>query len=43
MLHRAPNVIVIPGTTTRAHLEENFAALSIRLSDEDFASLSTNS
>ena len=25
LLHRAPNIILIPGTTTIAHLEENTA------------------
>ncbi|MEA3208330.1 MAG: pyridoxine 4-dehydrogenase [Chthoniobacter sp.] len=40
LLRRAPNVIVIPGTTSLAHLEENVAAASLALSDEDFAMLS---
>ena len=40
MLHRAPNVIVIPDTTTLAHLEENIAATGITLGDEDFSSIS---
>ncbi len=40
LLHRAPNIIVIPGTTTIAHLEENVAAAQIILSDADFAALS---
>ena len=43
MLRRGPNVIVIPGTTTLAHLEENVAATSIDLSDEDFRCLSNPS
>lgn len=34
LLHRAPNVIPIPGTTSIAHLEENVAAASIPLTDE---------
>ena len=29
LLHRAPNIILIPGTTTIAHLEENIAAASL--------------
>jgi aryl-alcohol dehydrogenase-like predicted oxidoreductase len=39
MLHRAPNIILIPGTTTIAHVEENIAAASIRLSAEEFSAL----
>ncbi|MBW4550789.1 MAG: aldo/keto reductase [Aphanocapsa sp. GSE-SYN-MK-11-07L] len=35
MLHRASNIIVIPGTTTISHLEENFAAASIALTTDD--------
>jgi aryl-alcohol dehydrogenase-like predicted oxidoreductase len=32
LLHRAPNIIVIPGTTSIAHLEENVAAADLQLS-----------
>ncbi len=39
MLHRAPNIILIPGTTTIAHLEENVAAAALKLSDEEFMML----
>lgn len=35
MLHRASNIILIPGTTTISHLEENFAAASITLTTDD--------
>ncbi|MGD2182109.1 aldo/keto reductase [Lusitaniella coriacea] len=35
LLHYAPNTILIPGTTTIAHLEENMAAISIALTDEE--------
>jgi pyridoxine 4-dehydrogenase len=35
MLHRAFNIIVIPGTTTISHLEENIAAASIVLTTDD--------
>ena len=35
LLHRAPNIILIPGTTTIAHLEENMVASSITLSSEE--------
>lgn len=42
MLHRAPNIILIPGTTTIAHVEENIAAASIRLTEEEFEALSAS-
>lgn len=35
LLHRAPNIILIPGTTTISHLEENMAASSITLTNEE--------
>ena len=31
LLHRAPNIIAIPGTTSIAHLEENVAAANLQL------------
>ncbi len=43
MLRHAPNVIVIPGTTSVAHFEENIAATKITLSDEDCHCLSNPS
>lgn len=39
MLHRAPNIILIPGTTTIAHLEENMAAASIKLTVNEIKAL----
>ena len=39
LLHRAPNIILIPGTTTIAHLEENMAASSISLTTDEISSL----
>ncbi|MBD2102474.1 aldo/keto reductase [Leptolyngbya sp. FACHB-261] len=36
LLHRAPNTVLIPGTTTIAHLEENIAATSIQLTVNEF-------
>ncbi|MEM6612178.1 MAG: aldo/keto reductase [Cyanobacteria bacterium P01_C01_bin.72] len=39
LLHRAPNIILIPGTTTIAHLEENMAAGSISLTSEEISML----
>jgi pyridoxine 4-dehydrogenase len=39
LLHRSPVMLPIPGTSSRAHLEENIAAASLPLSAEDFAQL----
>ncbi|MEM8830912.1 MAG: aldo/keto reductase [Cyanobacteria bacterium P01_G01_bin.19] len=39
LLHYAPNIILIPGTTNIAHLEENNAASSIQLTEEEIDSL----
>lgn len=39
LLNRADIVLPIPGTTSIAHLEENVAAASLRLSDEDIDAL----
>ena len=39
LLHRAPNIVLIPGTTTIAHLEDNIKAASISLSKEEVAQL----
>ncbi|WP_292933631.1 oxidoreductase [Novosphingobium sp. PASSN1] len=39
LLHRAPNVLLIPGTSSRAHLRENLAAARIMLSPKDMAAL----
>jgi pyridoxine 4-dehydrogenase len=40
LLHRAPNIIVIPGTTSIQHLEENVAAADLTLTEEDLKTLS---
>lgn len=40
LLKRSPVILPIPGTSTVAHLEENIAAASIRLTDEEFTRLS---
>jgi len=37
LLHRSPNIIPIPGTTSIAHLEENMAAGWLHLSDDQLA------
>ncbi len=39
LLHRAPHVLPIPGTTSAAHLAENVRALDLRLTDEQFTHL----
>jgi pyridoxine 4-dehydrogenase len=39
MLKRSPVMLPIPGTSKVAHLEENVAAVNVKLSDEDFARL----
>ncbi len=38
-LHRGPHVLAIPGTTNPAHLAENIAAATLRLTDEELAVL----
>ncbi|MGK7950635.1 MAG: aldo/keto reductase [Xenococcaceae cyanobacterium] len=39
LLHYAPNIILIPGTTTIVHLEENIAVASITLTSEEINQL----
>lgn len=39
LLRRSPATLPIPGTSSMEHLEENVAAASIELSDEDLAAL----
>ena len=39
LLRRSPVMLPIPGTSRRAHLEENTAAASIALTPDDMASL----
>jgi aryl-alcohol dehydrogenase-like predicted oxidoreductase len=39
LLRRSPNVLLIPGTSSLAHLRENLASASLVLSDEDLATL----
>jgi pyridoxine 4-dehydrogenase len=40
LLRRSPVMLPIPGTSKVAHLEENVAAASISLTDEEFAAMS---
>ena len=39
LLRRSPNVLLIPGTSSVAHLRENFAAAALQLSDQEVAAL----
>ncbi|NNG39106.1 oxidoreductase [Flexivirga sp. ID2601S] len=39
LLQQADNVLLIPGTSSVAHLEENIAAAQVRLTDADIAEL----
>jgi aryl-alcohol dehydrogenase-like predicted oxidoreductase len=39
LLQRAPNILLIPGTSSLDHLAENLAAADLRLSPEDLAEL----
>jgi pyridoxine 4-dehydrogenase len=39
LLHRSPCVLPIPGTSSLAHFDENWAARTIELSDAEFAAL----
>jgi aryl-alcohol dehydrogenase-like predicted oxidoreductase len=41
LLHRSPNVLLIPGTSSVAHLRENIAAASLVLPTEILANLDT--
>lgn len=40
LLHRSPNILLIPGTRSIAHLKENMAAADIRLTAQEFEALS---
>jgi aryl-alcohol dehydrogenase-like predicted oxidoreductase len=40
LLHRSPLMLPIPGTSSIEHLEQNVAAASLRLADEDYRKLS---
>ncbi|KXK63892.1 oxidoreductase [Micromonospora rosaria] len=39
LLHRSPNILLIPGTSSAAHLRENIAGAGLSLSPEDLAEL----
>jgi aryl-alcohol dehydrogenase-like predicted oxidoreductase len=39
LLHRSPNILLIPGTSSVAHLRENVAGAALSLSENDLAEL----
>jgi pyridoxine 4-dehydrogenase len=39
LLQRSPNVLLIPGTSSVAHLHENAAGAGLRLAEADLAGL----
>jgi len=41
LLQRSPNILLIPGTSSRAHLRENIAAATLTLPPEIVRSLNT--
>lgn len=40
LLKRSPNILLIPGTSSPAHLQENMEAVQVQLNDEEYALLS---
>lgn len=41
LLHHSPNILLIPGTSKVKHLEDNYKALLVSLSEEDMIELDT--
>jgi pyridoxine 4-dehydrogenase len=41
LLHRAPNILPIPGTTSIAHLEENVAAAKLSPTQDQLLQLAS--
>jgi pyridoxine 4-dehydrogenase len=39
LLHRSPNILLIPGTSSVQHLRENLKAGELEISKEDFVEL----
>ncbi len=39
LLHRSPNILLIPGTSSRQHLRENVASATVTLTTEDLVAL----
>jgi aryl-alcohol dehydrogenase-like predicted oxidoreductase len=42
LLHRAPVILPIPGTSSVAHLEENIGAASLKLNDEEWQTIESS-
>jgi aryl-alcohol dehydrogenase-like predicted oxidoreductase len=41
LLHRSPNVLLIPGTSSLAHLRENVTGAALPLSQDDLTELNS--
>jgi aryl-alcohol dehydrogenase-like predicted oxidoreductase len=41
LLHRSPNIVLIPGTSSCKHLRENLKAASLQISSEVLANLNS--
>jgi pyridoxine 4-dehydrogenase len=41
LLHRSPNILLIPGTSSREHLRENLKAASLQIPSEVLANLNS--
>jgi len=41
LLHRSPNMMLIPGTSSREHLHENLQAASLQIPSEVLANLNS--
>lgn len=41
LLQRAPNILLIPGTSSIAHLHENVAGAALTLSEADLSELNS--
>jgi pyridoxine 4-dehydrogenase len=41
LLHRSPNILLIPGTSSRKHLRENLKAASLKISSDVLANLNS--
>jgi aryl-alcohol dehydrogenase-like predicted oxidoreductase len=39
LLHRTPNILLIPGTSSTGHLRENLSAATLKLASEVVATL----
>lgn len=41
LLQRSPNILLIPGTSSVAHLHDNIAAATLKLSEDDVTILNS--